>query len=71
MGSEQLIESAHTGKLLPGKFDFVPTTVSQEKESQSPGATPAEPAPDPGGEVAPTPPPVRPTGRLAQLTKGK
>jgi hypothetical protein len=56
---ERIIESAHTGKRLPASVTATP--VSQEKGSPSPGATPAEPAPDPSGEVASTPPPVRPT----------
>jgi len=52
---ERLVESAHSGKLTA-----VTTPVSPQKEDGNPGATSADPAPDPGGEVAPAPPPVRP-----------
>jgi len=68
---EVLIESAYGGQLpaasdgkLPAASDLPAlttgqTTATQEKEG--PGATLGDAAPDPGGEVAPTPPPVRPT----------
>jgi hypothetical protein len=61
---QRLIESAHTGKRLPASVTATTVTATpiSTPEKENPGAGgPAEPAPDRSGEVAPTPPPVRPT----------